>query len=211
MTTAAATSTSSLGNNLDISDDFLKENKANQHQSMPKGRKSGPWTQHDKEARRDEVYRLHFEYNYSARQISDLMRVSRNTINKDLGFWFTRIMDNSKILDPELIVEVNLERLDIQYTRLREQLDKTDSLQEKLTIERLILDVNSKINYTVQRRAESHVRVMDMVTERVNKWMEENRKETRYMTLFDKLKVSSKAHEKISRIISEDQKNGDYY
>lgn len=196
---------------LDVSEGFTEENQTNQYRSVPKGRKSGPYSIGEKDARRDEVYRLHFEYGYSARKIADLMKVHRNTINMDLSFWYSRIMDNSKILDPELIVEVNLERLDIQYTRLRESLDKTDSVSERTTIERLILNVNSKINYTVQRRAESSVRIMDLVTERLNKWMEENRKETRYMTLFDKFKVSSNSHEKINEIISEDQKKGDYY
>lgn len=196
-------------NKLEVSDELIEENQPNLLQSMPKGRKSGPWTLHDKEARRDEIYRLHFDHNFSARQIADLMKISRNTVNKDLSFWFSRIIENSKILDPELIIEVNLERLDIQYTRLREQLDKTNSVQEKNTIERLILDVNSKINYTVQRRAEGSVRIMNMVTERLNKWMEENRKDTRYMTLFDKLKVSSNAREKIEKIMDEDAKIGD--
>jgi len=178
-------------------------------QSTSKGHKSGPWTQHDKEARRDEVYRLHFEFGYSGRKISELMKISYNTINSDLRHWYSIIMENSKILEPELIVEVNLERLDIQYTRLREQLDKTDSVQEKNTIERLMLNVNSKINYTVQRRAESSVRIMDMVTERLNKWMEENRKDTRYMTLFDKFKMSTNARKKIEKIMEEDVKMGD--
>ena len=193
----------------EMSSEFIEENQPNQCQTMPKGRKSGPYSKQNREARRDEIYRLYFGYGYSARQISDLMRISRNTINKDLGFWISRIMDNSKILDPELIVEVNLERLNIQYTRLRESLDKTNSVQESSTIERLILDVISKVNYTVQRRAESSVRIMDMVTERLNKWMEENRKETRYMTLFDKFKVSSNAREKIEKIMDEDAKIGD--
>lgn len=196
---------------LEVSDELIEENQPNLCRTVPKGRKSGPYSKENKEIRRYEVHRLHFEYNFSARHIADLMQVSRNTINKDLEFCYSQIMNNSKILEPELIVEVNLERLDIQYTRLRESLDKTDSSEVKNTIERLILDVNSKIIYTVQRRAESSVRIMDLVTERLNNWMEENRKETRYMTLSDKFKVSSKAHEKISRIISEDQKNGDYY
>ena len=190
------------------SEEFIEENQVNLGRTVPKGR-AGPYSKKNKEARRDEVYRLHFEYNFSARRISDLMRVSRNTINQDLSYWFSIIIDNSKILEPELIVEINLERLDIQYTRLRESLDKTESVEVKNTIERLMLDVNSKINATVQRRAESSVRIMDLVTERLNNWMEENRKETRYMTLFDKFKVSSNALKKIEKIMEEDAKMGD--
>ncbi|MEX0862152.1 hypothetical protein [Nitrosopumilus sp.] len=192
------------------SDGAIDENEANLCQSMPdKSQKSGPWTKHDKEARRNEVYRLHFDYDFSARRISDLMKVNRNTVNRDLRFWYSEILDSSRILEPELIVEVNLERLKIQYARLRESLDKTDSEEIKNKIERLMLDVVSKINYTVQRRAESHVRIKNMVVEDINKWMEENRKDTRYMTLFDKFKLSSNARKKIEKIMEDDAKKGD--
>jgi len=195
-------------NEFEVSEE-LEGNENNLSQFMPKSHEKGPYSKQDKEARRDEVYRLHFEYGYSSRKIEGLMRVNRNTINRDLGFWYSRIMDNSKILEPELIVEVNLERLDIQYTRLRESLDKTDLVQEKNMIEKLMLDVNSKINYTVQRRADSHVRMRDLVTECLNDWMKDNRKETRFLTLSDIIEVSTNAHKKIKRIIEEDRKMGD--
>ena len=52
---------------------------------------------------------------------------------------------------------------------------------------------------------------MDSVTNRLNDWLEKDRSKIRYMTLFDKIRVSSKAHEKIKMIINEDQKKGDYY
>jgi DNA-binding CsgD family transcriptional regulator len=190
---------------IEVSEEFIEENQC---QSMPKGR-AGPWTQHDKEARREEVYRLHFDYSFSARKIADLMKVSRNTVNSDLRHWYSIIAANSTRVDPEIIVGITLTRLDIQYARLREQLDKTDSQQERNTIERLMLDVTSKSIHTNQKMAESFMRVIDQTTKCLNNHMIENRKDTRYISMHDRRKVSSSAHKKIEHIIKEDQMRGD--
>lgn len=205
MTTAAATSTNSSGIDLDISEEFIKENRQNLSQFVPKSRGRGPYSKQDKQARRNEVYRLHFEYGYSARKIADMMKVNRNTVTSDIDYWYSKIVDASNIFNPEHAVIINLQRLEIQRTRLREQLDKTNSHQEKLAIERLIFDVDSKILHTYQRLGESARRLADLSTEQLNDWLKDNRKEGRYMTLFDKILVSPKAHEKIERIIKEDK------
>ena len=197
-----------LLNELGISDDFLKENKFNLLQSTP-FKKSGPWTKYDKEARRKEVYRLHFDYSWSARQIAELMSVQRNTINSDLKYWYSKIAESNNIFDPETSILVIIERLKIQRFRLRELLDKTDSTKDKIHIERLMSDIDFKINYTHHRLAESSWRKLDSETERLNDWMKDNRKETRFLTLFDIIKVSSNAHGKITKMIEEDRKKGD--
>ncbi len=209
MTTAAATSTDSSDSELDISEEFLEENRQNLSQFVPKSRRRGPYSKQDKQARRIEVYRLHFEYGYSGRKIAEMMKIHRNTINADIGFWYYKIAGSTNIFNPEDIVIINLQRLEIQRTRLREQLDITSSQQEKLSIERLIFDIDSKILYTHHRLGESTRRMIDLSTTRLNDWMKDNRKDTRFMTLFDKIKISSKAKEKIERIISEDHKKGD--
>ena len=178
---------------------------------MPKPRRQGRYSKKNKEARRNEVYRLQFDYGYSARKIADIMKVSRNTVNGDVSYWYSKFLESNKIFDPETVVVMTLERLEIQYTRLREQLDKTDSQQEKITIERLMLDVNSKFINTNLRLSESTIKIMDSATRRLNHWLEDDRSKMRYMTLFDRIRVSEKAREKIERIISEDQKKGDYY
>ena len=54
----------------DISKEFLKENQNNLGQFMPKYHKRGPYSKQQLEKRRDKVYRLHFEYGYSARKIA---------------------------------------------------------------------------------------------------------------------------------------------
>jgi len=185
--------------------------RTNLSQFEPKPHRRGPYSKKDKEARRIDIHKLHFDYGYSARQIEEITKIRRNTINSDLNYWYSKIVENNNILDPEIAISISLERLEAQYTRLREQYDQADSQQEKNTLERLMLDVNSKVINTNHRLAESTIKTMDSATNRLNDWLEKDRSKIRYMTLFDKIRVSSKAHEKIKMIINEDQKKGDFY
>ena len=168
-------------------------------------KKGGPYTKKEQEERRSEVYRLHFEYGYSGRKIADLMKVGRNTINSDIDFWYSKIVDRTNLFNPEYAVLINLERLENQRTRIREQLDKTKSFQEKNTLDRFIFDIESKILNTNLRLANSNQRVYNLATEKMNNWLEENNHKVRYMTLFDKVSVSKKAYEEISNIIDNDK------
>ena len=47
-------------------------------------KKGGPYTKEQKRRRQEEVYKLYFEYSYSARKILDIMKINRNTINLDI-------------------------------------------------------------------------------------------------------------------------------
>jgi len=137
------------------------------------------------------------------------MKVNRNTVNGDIDYWYSKITTNNNIFNPEYSIIVTLQRFEIQRSRLRESLDKTlSSYQEKLAIERMIYDLDSKILQTYQRLAESSRRLFDFSIERLNSWLKDNKKTERYMTLFDKISVSDKAKEKIHKILIDDKKRG---
>ena len=192
---------------LEVSKEFLEENMSNLSQFMPKDRRRGPYSRQEKDSRRNEVYRLHFEYGYSARKISELMKVSRNTLNGDISYWYSKISSNHSVFEPETIIIVNLRRFEIQRTRLRIQIDKTSGFQEKIALERMIFDIDSKILQVYQKLGGSAKRVMDAVTTNLNNEMKNQKKDTRYMLLFDTIAVSIKAKEKIKQIIKEDKNN----
>jgi len=143
-------------------------------------------------------------------KFDELMKINRNTVNGDLNYWYAKIIPDMSFFDPEYMVKVNLERLDIQRTRLREQLDKTDSFQERLSLERLIYEIDSKILHTYNKMIDSIRRVFDLSIQRTNNWLKENKKSDRYMTLFDTFFVSEKASEKINKIINEDKKKAKF-
>ncbi len=198
-------------NEFGVTAEFIEQNKHNLSQFRPKSRRRGPYSKRDKETRRFEVHRLCFDYGFSARIIAKMMKVNRNTVNADLNYLYSEIVETNNTIDPGILIAAMLERLDIQYSRLRKQYDETDSQQERNALERLMLEVNSRIITTNQKLAESKIKVKDLVTRSLNEHLEEDRSKTRYMTLFDRIRVSVTAHEQISKIIQEDQKKGDYY
>ena len=170
-----------------------------------KDKKGGPYSKSEQEKRRNEVYRLHFEYGYSARKIASLMEINRNTINRDLQYLYYQVAKDFAD-NPEWFILRSLERFEVQRTRLREQLNKTSSVKEKLAIERILYDIDSKIIQTNQRFSDSAFRKSVESTERLNQWLEKNNKDDRYITLFDKIKVSAKAHQRINKILKEEDR-----
>ena len=117
----------SKGSTLDVSQEFIESGKSLQSNSKKRG---GRYTKDEKLERQNEVYRLHFEYGYSARKISELMKINRNTINGDIDYWYAKIYVNSNAFDPEISVVINIHRFDIQRSRLRENLDKAENFQQ---------------------------------------------------------------------------------
>ena len=125
-------------------DDWIHQNPA--HKEIKKSTKrGGPYSKNDKDARREEVRRLHFEYGYSARKIAELMNGNRNTVNEDIKFWYLHLaheMGNDNFVS-SMIKQIH--SLELQKIRLREDLDNTKEFKQKLAIEKLLFQINSKL------------------------------------------------------------------
>ena len=173
---------------------------------MPKYHKRGPYSKQQLEKRRNEVYRYHFEYGYSARKIAELMNINRNTTNGDIKHWYSKVTKANDI-QPESAIYTILERLDIQRTRIREYLDDTTSISDKITIERMITDIDSKIAQINEKLYFSSTKLVSYVTESLNNHFKQKNETTRYLGFHDKIVVSTNAKNKIDKIISEDKKN----
>lgn len=186
----------------DVSSEFIESGKSKTKQK----KKGGPYSKDEKAKRLDEVHRLHFEYGYSARKISELMKVNRNTINGDIDFWYGKILTKSNFLEPEMAVTVNLQRFNIQRSRLRERLDKAENFQQRHAIEKMIFDIDCKIINTQMNLANSMKHVHKLGTTYLNNWLKDNGKDNRYLTFFDTISVSGKAKKRIDEIIKEDRK-----
>jgi len=188
----------------EISKDFVNENKI-QIQKMSAKKRGGPYSKQDRIKRKNEVYRLHFEFGYSAIQIADMMKINRNTINGDISSWYAKITKNWRLVNPEVLVTKNITRLELQRTRLREELEKTKVLKDKLSIEKLIFELDSKILQTNLKLMESVKKVNDLSTEKINDWLKKQNRTERYMTLYDMYSVSEKSFQRIQKIINEDR------
>jgi translation initiation factor 2 beta subunit (eIF-2beta)/eIF-5 len=187
-----------------VSQEFIDENKK-LCQTMPKSRRGGPHPKYEREIIRNEVYRLHFDYGYSARKISELMKISRSTIKVDINYWYSKIKLNTNPLNPRYGIIATLERLSLQRTRLREQIDKTTDISEKIATERLLFDVDSKMGYIFQRMVESKINVNALTTKLMNNWLKRQKVNDRAVSYLDVFKVSKTGEEKIRRIIKEDK------
>lgn len=192
-----------------VATEFIEENRKIKSKTHTKN--GGPYSKLERDKRRQEVYKLHFEYGYPARKISELIKINRNTINGDIDYWYSKIYKKSgNIFNPESAIILNAQRLEIQRTRLREQLDKAKSFQERLALERLIYEIVCKILHTFNKLAESSRRILDESTERLNRWMKQNGKDSRYLSVFDRISVSSKAMKRIEEIIKEDRMHSSF-
>ena len=188
---------------LDVSQEFIESGKLVKNNTKKRG---GPYSKDEKIKRQNEVYRLHFEYGYSARKISEYMKINRNTINGDIDYWYNKIADAENILQPDLSIVVNTQRFNIQRSRLRENLDKTENFQQRHAIEKMIFDIDSKIIQIQMNLANSMSRVNKLKVEYLNNWLKEDKNNKRYLAYSDILLVSEKAEEKISKIILNDRK-----
>lgn len=80
-------------------------------------------------------------------------------------------------------------------------MNKTKNLQEKLTIERMILDVESKIGHTQLKLCDSVEKAHKLGTKWLNEWMKENNRQERYISYGDLKRVPSKSYEKICSLM----------
>ncbi|MEX1053446.1 MAG: hypothetical protein WEC35_03460 [Nitrosopumilaceae archaeon] len=148
---------------------------------------------------------MHFEYGYSATKIAQLMQVNRNTINGDIGYWYSQVVKKWYRIDPVYSIVKQIESLEVQKSRAREELDKITNPHEKIVFERLIFYIDSKIMQIRLKIYESSARIHELATKWLNDWMKKNKKDERYMTWFDVIKVSEKARDRINKIIKEDR------
>lgn len=149
-----------------VTNEFIQQNAENA-KIKKRSKSGGPYSKNDRAARGEEVFRLYIEYGYSAREIAKLMQVNRNTINRDVNYWYrTIILKNVDDIAAQKIT-LHLKRMEIQSTRLREQLDKDKSNAERIAIERLIYGINSKMIHIYQKLEASRRRTVKYAT----KWV----------------------------------------
>ena len=173
---------------------------------MPKSKKNGgPYPTHIKKTRRDEVFRLHFDYGYSARKIAEMMNVSRNTVNADIDYWYTKLEQELSSIAPEANMAKLVNRLEVQRNRLREELDKTKDFQEKVSINKMLLDIDSRMIQFSLKIKTSEKTVYDLATRRLNDWMKEEKYDHRFMLIGSLFDFSPSTFEKIMKIINEDK------
>jgi len=127
---------------IQVSKEFLNE-QAKLSKNVSK--KAGPYTKHDRNKRRNEVYRLHFDLGYSAVKISEMMKINRNTINSDIKYWYKSLSKEWEENYPDSWIIKQINRFENQRTRLRKYLRQESEIKNKLKIEKMIFDIDYQI------------------------------------------------------------------
>ncbi len=161
-----------------INPDFIQDSK---NLVKPMQKSSAPYSKKDRIVRRQEVYRLHFELGFSAVKVSEMMKINRNTINGDVKFWYSKLAREWKTYDVHAWTVKQLNRLEAQRCRLLEDLEDQKDLESKLSIERLILEIDDKISKIMISMLKTSESVNDFAICQINDWMEKNKLEYRFV------------------------------
>jgi hypothetical protein len=154
--------------------------------------KFAPFTKDERKKRRLEVYKLHFENGMPAMRIAQLMSVDRNTINNDLKFLYRQASKDYNLDDMSLddILDKQLVRLETQRDRLGVYLNDSNEVNNKITIERLIADIDFRILTAVEKINHNTIRFWDDIIKGVNKVAENNNLNLQFTSLLELTKIS---------------------
>lgn len=111
-------------------------------------KQGGPYTKTEQDDRRKKVYGMYFEKGFSAIKIATELEVNRNTINQDVKFLRSDITQKDQI-KPAIWVLEQKEHLEQQKDRLLELLETTKDFEQRLRVEKIILDIEGKITNLV--------------------------------------------------------------
>lgn len=108
----------------------------------------GPYTKNEQDERRKNVYNMYFEKGFSAIKIANELKVNRNTINQDVKFLRSGLTQKDQI-KPAIWLLEQKEHLEQQKDRLLELLEITKDFEQRLRVEKIILDIEGKITNLV--------------------------------------------------------------
>ena len=121
-----------------------------QSQCNSKDKKGGPYTSKEQETRRKQVYELHFEKGFPAIKIAEMLNINRNTVNADIKELYGMVSKELPDYNASLLLK-QIHRLESQYARLQDELEKNTDTKNKFLIEKLLFSINSKITSEVSK------------------------------------------------------------
>ncbi len=191
---------------INLNQEHLDENKQSSSDLVkprhdPK-HKFAPYTKSQRRLRRSEVYKLHFEHGMPATRIAEIMKVDRNTINNDLKVLYQKALNdyNPDNMSLDEVVEKQLVRLETQRDRLGLYLCDVKDINSKISIERLIADVDFKLLGAIEKVNHNSSRFWDKIMKNVNKVAEVKELNMRYTSLFELHKISIDSRKSLDEI-----------
>lgn len=187
----------------EVTDDFLDAGKKLAHTSQlsKRKRKGGRYTKKERIERRAEVYRLHFELGYSAEEISQMMKINRHTIQEDVKYLYSELAQKWNEPDMEGWLQKQVNRLEWQRNRLLSYLSEATDLEEKLSIERLVFDVDNRLAQIVTNTYANSISNWRTISKIVNDFAKEQKMKERWLSPFILVNTPTDKFERIMRIL----------
>jgi hypothetical protein len=136
-----------------------------------------------------------------ATRIAQLMKVDRNTINNDLNILYKKaIKDYNSDMTFDDIIEKQLLRLETQRDRLLLDLCDAKDINSKITIERLIADIDFKVIGLMERLNQNLAQHWDTIVEHVNKIAEKENLKIRYTNLYELYRISIDTRQDLDKL-----------
>lgn len=175
------------------------------HNLVKPRQKFAPYTHAERKKRRREVYNLHFEHGMPAIRIAQLMNVDRNTVANDLKFLYRQALSDYSIDDMSLdeIIEKQLVRLETQRDRLGLYLSDAEDVTTKVTVERLIADIDFRVLSAIEKINHNTGQFWDQIIKAANKVAETHNLTIRYTSLFELQKISIDSRKSLDEIKKE--------
>ena len=100
-------------------------------------------------------------------------------------------------------MEKQLSRLESQRVRLRKELDNDITLQERLQVEKMILDLDSKISSLLIKMDTFKQYKFDVIVAYLNNWMKEHGHKDRFLSQGSLYRIPEKSREKIFELLDD--------
>jgi len=174
-------------------------------------KKGGPYSKKEREIRRHKVAELYFEKGFDALTISRMLNVNRNTISNDLKVCFTQLKNEHNDFDAGTVCITQFHRMEIQRRRFVDFLNKTLEFHDRLTLERMISDIDNRMLQAGIRIDSNSTNVEKLAVGVFNIWAKHQNPTFQGISMNSLRRVSVEAHEKIDKIMEEDNKKTQGY
>jgi len=183
----------------DVTTDFIDQQKQIGHGPAQKSdlvkprKKFAPYTKEERAKRLKAVSKYYFEFGKGGVEIAEILKVDKNTVYSDLRKLHSEFASqNPGLLDEYTKFQV---RLQLQRSRLVEQLSQAKSIRIKLWIERQIAALDEKLCRMSLKFYDAGTKNLSMAAANINNYAEKNNLNYRVIDLMQLLKVSPQARQ----------------
>lgn len=183
---------------LEVPQEFIDEGKLCK---VVQKNRNAPYSKKDRLARRKEVYRLHFEEGWPAVRIADTMNIHRNTINEDIKHWYSKFTKEINEYGFDGVIQKYLLRIESQRTRLLVMLRMEQNVDRKCSIERLIMDSESRLANITLKAFDNEPSKLSFAIMLANAHFKKQKSDKRYYSPYEFQQTSKAQREAINKIL----------